>query len=105
MTGWLAGTGRLRMKVNYPNTMDAPDARIRWSLTVLTMACVCPAFGVVAVLGVFPVLSGGGWFWIGLLFGGATASVLDRVRPPCETATGRWKSSYQFLLKQMPPPD
>ncbi len=69
----------------------------------MVAAClVCAAF---APWGLIPMLSGGAWFGAAIAFGGATALVVNLLRPRYENAVGKWRSFYDFLLRQMPPPD
>jgi len=91
------------MHVEHPDTPEGPDPRISWSICVLVMAGFCLICGALAPSGLF--LSGGAWFFIALVLGGATALIVNRVRPRYERTVGRWRSFYDFLLKQMPPPD
>jgi hypothetical protein len=40
-----------------------------------------------------------------LVSGAVMALVVNLVRPRYERTAGRWRSLYDFLLKQMSPPD
>ena len=93
------------MHVEHPDTPEPQNRRVGWSIYVLAMAVSCLICGGFAPWGLFPALSGGAWFWIAGVLGGATALVVNLVRPRYERAVGKWRSFYDFLLKQMPPPD
>jgi hypothetical protein len=95
----------MNMPVEQPETPEDPDRRINWSIYLLVTAGFVVIFGGLAPMGVFPILSGGVGFWIALLLGGATGLVVNLVRPRYERTAGRWRSFYDFLLEQLPPPD
>lgn len=81
------------------NEHEHPDRKIRWSVYTAVLA----AFGLVG--GFAAPLLGPFAFVAAILFGALTALLLNFVRPPYDGAVGGWKSLYEFLLKQMPPPD
>jgi len=93
------------MRTEHPDTPEPPNRRIGWSISVLALAVPCLLCGVLAPLGLLPFLSGGSWFWVALIFGGAIALVVNLVRPRYESTAGRWRAFYDFLLRQLPPPD
>jgi hypothetical protein len=93
------------MGTEHPEIPESPDGRISWSVYVLTLAVSCLVCGVLVPFGILPFLAGGAWFWVALVFGGVTALVLNLARPRYEGTSGRWRKVYDFLLKQMPPPD
>ena len=92
------------MGVAHLDTSESPNARISWSIYLLGLVLSCSICGMLAPFGFFALL-GGEWFLIAIVFGGATALVVNFVRPRYERATGRWRTFYNFLLKQLPPPD
>ena len=97
----------LLMKIDeeHPDKPEPPDRRISWSIYLLVTSGFCVICAGLAPMGLFFVLSGGAGFWIALLLGVATGLVVNLVRPRYERTAGRWRSFYDFLLKQLPPPD
>lgn len=93
------------MRAEQPDTPEPPDRRISWSIYLLVTAGFAVIFGGLAPMGLFPVLSGGAGFWVALFLGGATGLVVNLVRPRYERTAGKWRAFYDFLLKQVPPPD
>jgi hypothetical protein len=79
--------------------------RIAWSIYGAAMVACSLVCAALAPWGFFPVLPGGAWFWVGVALGGATALVVNLLRPRYENAAEKWRSFYDFLLRQMPPPD
>ena len=79
---------------------EPPDSKISWAIFALMAACCGVAAGLLAPLG-----RGKGPFLVVVTFGLALALVVNLTRPKYEKASGRWKSFYEFLLRQMPPPD
>ena len=95
----LAGTVRLPMFSEQQNKPEHPDRKIRWAVYMAVLA----AF---ALLGGFAApLLGPLAFVVAISFGALTALLVNFVRPRYDGAVGGWKSLYDFLLKQMPPPD
>ena len=84
---------------------ESPDRRINWSVLVLFTVPFVFIAGALAPLSLVPALAGGRWFWIALILGGVTALIFNLSRPKYESAKGKWRSFYDFLLRQMPPPD
>jgi hypothetical protein len=70
---------------------------------MLGLVLSCLISGALATFGFSALLSGGAWFWIALVFGSATTVVVNLVRPRYESAVGRWRAFYDFLLEQLPP--
>ena len=93
------------MNFKHPNAPDHPDRRITWSIYMLVVGGFCLIFGGFAPSGLLPFLSGGAWFWISVVLGGAIALIVNLLRPRYERTHGRWRSFYDFLLNQMAPPD
>ena len=93
------------MDAEDPGAPEPPDRRISWSIYLVATIPFCVVLAGLAVSRVLPVLSGGNGFWIALLLGGATGEVLNRVRPRYEKSARNWRAFYDFLLKQLPPPD
>jgi hypothetical protein len=84
---------------------EPPNYRIGWSIYVLSLAVSCFICGGLAPVNLFPFLAGGMWFWVAIGFGCVFAFVVNLFRPRYEATTGRWRAFYNFLLKQLPPPD
>ena len=82
-----------------------PNSWISLSIYVLIIAVFCLIGGVLAQFRILPFLSGRGCFWVALSIGCVTALVVNFLRPRYERARGRWRAFYDFLLKQLPPPD
>jgi hypothetical protein len=76
-----------------------------WSIYLLTTVGFGLICGAVALWRLFPVLSGGAWFLIAIVLGGLTALIANMVRPRYEGTAGRWRSFYNFLLRQVSPLD
>ena len=93
------------MSVESPDVPEPPNGRISWSIYALALATSFLICGTLAPFKRFPFLSGGNWFWIALILGGVTALLVNFVRPRYESTVGRWRASYDFLLRQLPPPD
>ena len=88
------------------DTSDPLDRQISWSIYMLAVVIFGLLGAGVATSDVLPIYSvGDAWFWTALALGGATALVINRTRPKYEKAGGRWRSFYDFLLRQMRPPD
>jgi hypothetical protein len=95
----------MNMSVARPDVSEPPDGRISWSIYALALVFSCLICAMLAPFGIFPFLAGGAWFWIALVLGAATAVVVNVIRPRYESAAGRWRTFYDFLLKQLPPAD
>jgi len=93
------------MRVEEPETPGSPDRRISWSSYLLAGAAFAVIFGALGPMKLFPILSGGNGFWIALCLGGAIGLAVNRLRPRYERTAGKWRSFYDFLLQQAPPPD
>jgi hypothetical protein len=93
------------MSAEHPDTPEPPNPRVGWSIYMLSLAASCLICGVLAPFRLFPFISGGRWFWVAIGFGCVLALVVNLFRPRYETTTGRWRAFYDFLLKQLPPPD
>jgi hypothetical protein len=96
---------KLNMHVENPNEPKPPDSQINWSIYFLATALMTLFWGGFVPLGFLPHLPGGAGFWVGIGLGGITGLIVNRVRPRYERTTGRWRSFYDFLLKQLPPVD
>ncbi len=91
------------MPTEAPESPEPPDRRINWSIYILTLIVAGLVGG-----GVAPILHLPGhaiWFLAAAFLGVAAGFVVNRLRPGYDQAAGWWKSFYDFLLKQMPPPD
>jgi hypothetical protein len=93
------------MSAKHPDAPEPPNDRISWSIYALALAVSGLLCGTLASVGVLPFLAGGTWFWVALVCGGATALVANLVQPRYENTVGWWRVFYDFLLRQMPPPD
>jgi len=69
------------------------------------MIASCLVCAALAPWGLFSAMSGGAWFWVAIALGGATTLLVNLLRPRYENSVGKWRSFYDFLLRQMPPPD
>jgi hypothetical protein len=85
--------------------VDHPESRISWSIYLMAAVGFCVIWLVLEPWGFFPALPGGALFWVALVFGVVTGFVVNLVRPRYACTAGRWRSFYDFLLKQLPPPD
>jgi hypothetical protein len=93
------------MSAQLPDTPEPPNGRITWSIYALALAASALISGAFAPFGLLPFLSGGAWFWIALAFGAVLAVIVNCIRPRYESTTGRWRAFYDFLLRQLPPPE
>jgi hypothetical protein len=96
---------RPKMSKRAPEESEPPDKRINWSIWVLVTAGFALVGGLAAPLRLWPAIPGKAWFWIALVSGGAIGLVVNLARPNYESSTGKWRSFYDFLLRQMPPPN
>jgi hypothetical protein len=88
-----------------PKDQDPPNSRVGWSIYLLSNVVACIICGPLAVSRFAPFLSGKSWFFVAIGFGCVFAAIFNSLRPHYEAATGRWRAFYDFLLKQLPPPD
>jgi len=93
------------MPTQLPDTPEPPNGRFSWSFYALALAVSALVCGALAPFRLVPILSGGGWFWFALVFGAVLAVTVNLVRPRYESTSGRWRAFYDFLLRQLPPPD
>ena len=93
------------MAAQLPEILESPNGRISWSIYALALAVSCMVCGALAPFRALPFLSGGTWLWVALAFGAVLAVIVNLVRPRYEITTGRWRAFYDFLLRQMPPPE
>jgi hypothetical protein len=91
------------MHTDNSQTPEQPDRKISWSIYLALSVSFCMICFVLQPWGLFPVLPGGGLYWLSLGFGAAAGFIVNLVRP--RYSTGRWRAFYGFLLKQLPPPD
>ena len=93
------------MRTDHQDASEPPNRLVGWSIYGAAMIASCLICVALAPWGVFPVLSRRAWFWVAIVLGGAIALLVNLLRPRYENAVGKWRSFYDFLLKQMPPPD
>jgi hypothetical protein len=91
------------MHTKNSDTQEQPDSRISWSIYLIAAGSLCLIGLLLESWGLFPDLPHGGLFWVALVVGGITGFIVNLVRP--RYATGRWRAFYDFLLRQLPPPD
>ena len=96
---------RPHMRADHPKAPTPADRRISWSIYLLMSVSFCAALLVLEPWGFLPALPGGAIFWIALAVGGVTGFVVNLVRPRYEISARGWRAFYDFLLKQLPPPD
>lgn len=96
---------RLNMRTDHQETPEPPNRRVGWSIYGAAVIASCLICAALAPWGLFPLLSGGAWSWVAVAFGVVIALIVNLVRPRYETAVGKWRAFYDFLLRQMPPPD
>jgi hypothetical protein len=94
---------RLNRHTENPDTPERSDRKISWSIFLALSVSFCAVGFVLQPWGLFPALPHGGLFWLSLGFGAAAGFILNLVRP--RYSTGRWRAFYDFLLRQLPPPD
>jgi len=90
---------RPHMSLERPDIPERPDRRISWSVFMAIGAVFALAGGAAAPF-IGPLS-----FGLAICLAAVTGFVVNRVRPHYDIAVGRWRSLYDFLLKQMPPPD
>ena len=93
------------MDAKHPDLPEPPNRRVGWSIYMVSLAASCLVCVILAPFQLLPFLAGGMWFWVAIGFGCVLAVVVNLLRPRYETATGRWRAFYDYLLKQLPPPD
>jgi len=91
------------MRTENPDKKEQPDSRISWSIYLLAAVSLIVIGLALGSFGLFPALPHGGLFWLSLGFGAAAGFILNLIRP--RYSTGRWRAFYDFLLRQLPPPD
>jgi hypothetical protein len=90
------------MKNNHEHYDEPPNKRISWSIYALSMCITGLLCGLTIVS--FPVHKTHA-FWISFGIGSSVAPIVNLLRPKYENTGRFWKPIYEFLLKQMPPPD
>jgi hypothetical protein len=96
---------RLCMRDEEPEHPEAPDRRINWSIYVIVMGSSCLLGGLLAPMRILPVMSGGWGFALAVALGVVVGAVVNCARPRYGSSKGRLRSFYDFLLRQMSPPD
>jgi hypothetical protein len=81
------------------------NSRVGWSFYFLSLVVACFICGLLAPFRLVPFVSGKNWFFVAIGFGCVLALVVNLFRPRYEATTGRWRAFYDFLLRQLPPPD
>jgi predicted exporter len=84
---------------------ESPNRRISWSITLLSSFLSCLIFGLFASSRLLAITSGLGVFLIAVISGVVLALVVNLLRPSYESCPQRWRAFYDFLLRQVPPPD
>jgi len=82
-----------------------PYKKLNWSIFTLLCAAFGLLAGVLAPMKIHKLDLGKNWFWVALGAALITALIINLLRPKYKAAHGFWKPFYEFLLKQMPPPD
>lgn len=98
-------SGVTRMSLQHHDTPGSPEGPIGWSIYVLALATSGLICGGLAPMELLPALSGGAWFSAALVLSTTTALMVNFVRPRYGDQKGRWRAFYDFLLRQLPPPD
>jgi hypothetical protein len=95
----------VRLQVNHQRLhVEPPNRRISWSITLLAMFPSFLVFGLLAPR-LLLITSGLGIFLIAFIFGTIGGLVVNSLRPPYQSCSHRWRRFYDFLLRQLPPPD
>ncbi len=97
-------TVRPQVKHQRRDDAESPNRRISWSITILAMFPLCLTFGLLAPR-LLPLTSTLGIFLITVISGLLAALVVNLLRRPYETCPHHWRVFYDFLLRQLPPPD
>jgi hypothetical protein len=84
---------------------EPPNRRVGWSIYFHSLVFACLICGLLAPFRLVPFVSGKSWFFVAIGLGCVSAVVVNFLRPRYESATGRWRAFYDYLLKQLPPPD
>ena len=94
----------IRLNMDAQNQEPA-NSRVGWSIYFLSIVVACFICGFLAPFRLIPFVSGKSWFFVAIGLGCVLAVAVNLFRPRYETATGRWRAFYDYLLKQLPPPD
>lgn len=84
---------------------EPANSRIGWSIYFLSVVVACFICGLLVPFRLVPFVSGKSCFFVAIGLGCVFAVAVNLFRPRYESATGRWRAFYDFLLKQLPPPD
>lgn len=98
-------TVRLQVKYRERAGPESPNRRISWSVRLLAILSSVLIFGLLAPSRLLPLISTTGIFLVALISGIFVALVVNLLRPPYETCSHHWRAFYDFLLRQLPPPD
>jgi len=93
------------MSTKHSDVPEPPNRRIGWSIYMLSVFVSGLICGALALFRNFAFLSGGMWFGVAIIFGCVIAIVVNLVRPRYESTSGWWRAFYDFLPRQLPPPD
>ena len=83
---------------------ESPNRRLSRPITLLVMFPSCLVFGLLASR-LLPLASTLSIFFVAVVSGRVASYVVNLVRPPYETCPHHWRAFYDFLLRQLSPPD
>ena len=84
---------------------EPPNKRVGWSIYFASVVVSSIFCGLLAPFRVFPLISGRSWFFLAIGLGCALAITLNLLRPHYDRAGARWGAFYDYLLRQLTPPD
>ena len=94
----------LNMRADDSETSKPSDRRLSWSICLVAALGFLVVYLMLDAWEFFPAMAIDG-FWISLGFGGLTGLVVNLLRPRYASTSGRWRAFYNFMLRQLPPPD
>ena len=92
------------MRAGHQETSKPSDRRLSWSISLVAALGFLVVFLLLDAWELLPALPIDG-FWISLGFGGLAGLVVNLLRPRYAITSGRWRAFYDFMLRQLPPPD
>lgn len=90
--------------MSFAARVKLPDRRINLSITLISSLLSCLILRLFASR-LLAITSALGIFLIAAIAGVVIALVVNLLRPPYESCSKRWRPFYDFLLRQLPPPD